>query len=401
MSKSTPAQAFGFGIPFEAQIDFLRQKLRLPSERWDDITRSAHDRAFIVAGAAKADLLADLHAAVVKGATDGAGLRAFQKDFKAIVAKHGWTGWTGEGSKEGVAWRTNIIYQTNMATSYAAGRHAQMSDPEVLALHPYWRYIHSDGVLTPRQQHLAWHGLTLPADHPFWKSHWAPNGFGCQCRITSVTRKEGEASERAGLGEPPAGWDAIDPATGEQVGIGKGFGYTPGANVNVPLRQMVQDKLITYPPAIAKALAADIGRYINTTEAATEFAKRTLVDPSVTEPLFVGFVENDAVVSQATGLDVKGYFVTIPGDVPRHAQTSHGYDGRGQRAAMPPDYERVRSVLNEADSIRAGNLSRNGNATVVASKKIGLEIYRAVFEVLPGKRNRALALLSLVIKTPQ
>lgn len=255
--------------------------------------------------------------------------------------------------------------------------------------------------LAASQQHLAWHGLTLPADHPFWKSHWAPNGFGCQCRITSVTRKEGEASERAGLGEPPAGWDAIDPATGEQVGIGKGFGYTPGANVNVPLRQMVQDKLITYPPAIAKALAADIGRYINTTEAATEFAKRTLVDPSVTEPLFVGFVENDAVVSQATGLDVKGYFVTIPGDVPRHAQTSHGYDGRGQRPAMPPDYERVRSVLNEADSIRAGNLSRNGNATVVASKKIGLEIYRAVFEVLAGKRNRALALLSLVIKTPQ
>jgi len=33
--------------------------------------------------------------------------------------------------------------------------------------------------------------------------------------------------------------------------------------------------------------------------------------------------------------------------------------------------------------------------------KIGLETYRAVFEVLPGKRNRALALLSLVIKTPK
>ena len=128
---------------------------------------------------------------------------------------------------------------------------------------------------------------------------------------------------------------------------------------------------------------------------------RMLVERSVKEPLFVGFVENDAVVSQAAGLDVKGYFVTIPGDVPRHAETSHGYDGRGQRPAMPPDYERVRSVLNEADSIRAGDLNRNGNATVVASKKIGLETYRAVFEVLPGKRNRALALLSLVIKTPK
>ncbi|MCB8748366.1 head morphogenesis protein [Rhodoferax sp. U2-2l] len=401
MSTAVADQAFGFGTPFQAQIDYLVQKLRLPTDRWDDIMRSAHDRAFIVAGAAKADLLADLHQAVVKSAADGAGLQAFRKDFKAIVAKHGWTGWTGEGTREGEAWRTRIIYQTNMATSYSAGRYQQMTDPEVLKLHPYWRYIHSDGVLNPRQQHLAWHGLTLRHDHPFWKSHWAPNGFGCHCRITSVTRREGEASARAGLGEPPAGWDAIDPATGEPVGIGKGFGYAPGANVNVPLRQMVQDKLISYPPAIAKAMAADIGRYINTTEAATAFAQRMLVDRSVTEPLFVGFVEAVDAVSAAAGSDVLGYFVTIPGDAPRHAESSHSHDGKGQRLAKPSDYERVRSVLNEADSTRAGDVSRNGNATVVASKKFGGETYRAVFEVLPGKKNRALALLSLIIKTPK
>jgi hypothetical protein len=29
--------------------------------------------------------------------------------------------------------------------------------------------------------------------------HWAPNGFSCHCRITSVTRREGEASDQAGL----------------------------------------------------------------------------------------------------------------------------------------------------------------------------------------------------------
>lgn len=246
--------SFGFGTPFKAQIDHLRNKLDLPTERWDDIMRSAHDRAFVVAGAAKVDLLADLHSAVSERATDGAGLQAFRKDFKAIVAKHGWTGWTGEGSKEGEAWRTRIIYQTNMATSYAAGRHAQMSDPDVLKLHPYWRYIHSDGVSNPRQQHVAWHGLTLPADHPFWKTHFPPCGFGCQCRVTSVTRREGEASARAGLGEPPAGWDAINTATGEQVGIGKGFGYTPGASARRPLQQVIDDKLIKLDAPIGAAM---------------------------------------------------------------------------------------------------------------------------------------------------
>jgi len=254
VSTDSKLGGFGFNTPFEEQIKYLQQKLRLPTERWDDITGRAHDRAFIVAGAAKADLLADLHAELARRATDGKGLEAFRKEFKAIVAKHGWTGWTGEGTKEGEAWRTRIIYQTNMATSYAAGRYAQMSDPEVLKLHPYWRYIHSDGVLNPRQQHLNWHGLTLLASHPFWQTHFAPNGFGCQCRITSVTRREGEASARAGLGDPPADWDKIDGKTGEQEGIGKGFGYAPGANVNASLQSLVNDKLMRLSPELALAL---------------------------------------------------------------------------------------------------------------------------------------------------
>lgn len=389
----------GFGTPFQAQIDYLRNKLRLPTERWDDIQRGAHDRAFMVAGAAKADLLNDLHQAVIRATTDGAGLAAFQKDFKAIVAKNGWTGWTGEGSKEGEAWRARVIYQTNLSTSYAAGRYKQLTDPEFLKLHPYWRYIHSDAVVHPREDHLAWHGLTLPADHPFWKTHFAPNGYGCRCRITSVTRSEGEASARAGLGEPPRGWDAINPSTGEQVGIGKGFGYTPGAAMDTPLRQMVQDKLINYPPAIAKALAADIGRYISTAETASAFATRVLEDRSVKESLFLGFVEAFEAISEVAGEDVKGYFVTLPSDLPRHVDTSHGNDGKGQRPAVPADYEQIRSVLNEADSIRAGDTSRHGNATVIATKQIGDETFRAVFAVLPGKKNRALALQSLVIKT--
>jgi hypothetical protein len=235
---------FAFNTPFDAQIAHLRNKLDLPTERWDDILGRAHDRAFVVAGAAKADLLVDLHAQITLRATDGAGLQAFRKDFNAIVAKNGWTGWTGEGTKEGEAWRTRVIYQTNMATSYAAGRHAQMSDPEVLKLHPYWRYIHSEGAMHPRPLHLSWHGLTLPWDHPFWRTHFAPNGWGCQCRITSVTRKEGEASARAGLGEPPLDWRTLNAKTGAPIGIDKGFDYAPGASVKRPLQELIDAKLI-------------------------------------------------------------------------------------------------------------------------------------------------------------
>jgi uncharacterized protein with gpF-like domain len=107
----TPALAStldGVRQQFQEQIDFFKAKLNLPSARWDDIWQAAHDRAFIVAGAQKADLLADLRAAVGR-TVSGQSIGEFRKDFAAAVAKSGWSGWTGEGSSAGVAWRTRVI----------------------------------------------------------------------------------------------------------------------------------------------------------------------------------------------------------------------------------------------------------------------------------------------------
>lgn len=238
----------GFGTPFAAAIEHLRRKLTLPTERWDDIMRAAHDRAFIVAGASKADLLHDLQQAVI-AAGEGEGQAGFRQRFKAIVARHGWTGWTGEGSAAGTAWRTRVIYQTNMATSYAAGRWRQLTDPAVAELLPWFVYRHADGVLHPRPLHQAWDGLTLRQGHPFWRTHWAPNGWGCHCKVFAVAQPAPGART-----EPPAGWDAIDPATGEPVGIDRGFGHAPGANALTPLQRLIDDKLLRLDAPIGAAM---------------------------------------------------------------------------------------------------------------------------------------------------
>ncbi len=246
--------AVAFNTPFDAQIAYLRAKLALPTERYGQIAAAAHDRAFVVAGAMQADLLADLQAALVQYVSDGRGARAFERDFQAIAAQHGWTGWTGEDSAEGRAWRARLVYGTNLRGAHAAGRRAQMLEPGYLRLRPYWRYLHSDTVAHPREQHLAWHGLTLPHDHPFFKTHYAPNGIGCQCRIVAVSQREGEASARAGLGQPPAGWDQIDPATGAPVGIGKGFDHAPGAAADWPLQRFIDNKLLALDAPIGAAM---------------------------------------------------------------------------------------------------------------------------------------------------
>jgi hypothetical protein len=392
VATAPAAATFGFGTPFAEQLDFFRRKLNLPTERWDDIMRAAHDRAFVVAGAAKADLLHELRGAVDK-AIESRGLHQFRKDFRSLVQRTGWTGWTGEGSKAGEAWRTRVIYQTNMATSYAAGRRRQMVDPEFAAIRPYWKYVHSDGVLHPRPEHLRWDGLTLPREHEFWKTHFAPNGWGCRCEIHPV-----KAPAPGAATEPPAGWDDIDPKTGAPVGIDRGFDYAPGASTDVALRQMVQDKLITYPDAITAALSRDVTRCVNASEPAPAFVRRVLADPTVAEPLWLGFVDDFARIGQAAGAEVKGYLVLLPAEKPRHLFRDHEHDGGTQRLAQPDDYSRLAETLNSADSLRAGTASRHGNATVVATKRFGAELMRAVAERLPGKHNRSLALISLVVK---
>jgi hypothetical protein len=272
--------AFGFNTPFAEQLAFFRQKLNLPSEHWDDIERSAHDRGFIVAGAAKADLLDDLRRAVDKAIAEGKGIAEFRKDFKAAVKAHNWHGWTGEGTKAGEAWRTRVIYETNMATSYAAGRYRQLTDPGFLTLRPFWRYKHADGVLNPRLQHVAWNGLTLPHDHPFWQSHFPPNGWGCHCRVTPVDAREYEKSQAEGKAEPPEGWDERD-AKGNLPGVAKGFDYAPGANAARSLKSLVDEKLIKLDAPIGAAMYEAL-RPALAAEAAksyTEWARAVLGDP--------------------------------------------------------------------------------------------------------------------------
>lgn len=248
------ALAGALNLPFAEQIDFFRKKLNLPTERWDDIWKAAHDRAFIVAGAMKADLLADLRTAVERG--KGTTQETFRKAFREIVKKHGWTGWTGEGTISGEAWRTRVIYETNLRTSWAAGRRRQLTDPDLLQARPFWRYVHSGLALEPRPEHKAWSdaGLTLPADHPFWDTHSPPNGWGCRCRIVAV-RDPGPNDATT----PPDGWDTIDPKTGEPPGIARGWGYAPGADAATPLRELIEQKLLNLDAPLGAAMWEALG----------------------------------------------------------------------------------------------------------------------------------------------
>lgn len=238
-----------FQLPFDEQIEFFRDKLNIPTLHWYDLWKAQQSKGFMIAGATKADILADFRAAVDKAIATGTTLEEFRADFDIIVQKHGWS---YNGSR---AWRSEVIYSTNIRTSYAAGRWAQLTDPEQLQVLPYLTYRHGDSRV-PRPEHLAWDGVTLPADDPWWDTHYTPNGWGCKCYVTGATRSEADAARKAGKGTAPE--SPIDPRTGEPKGIDKGWGYNPGKAAGEHGHDILENAASRLPDDIAKKLRAEI-----------------------------------------------------------------------------------------------------------------------------------------------
>ncbi|MDZ7862665.1 PBECR2 nuclease fold domain-containing protein [Acidovorax sp.] len=221
-----PTAAFG-SLPFAEQSEFFRRKVNLPTDGWTDIYTREHDYAFVVAGANRDAIVSDFRAAVAKAIDGGATLEDFRKDFDTIVAKHGWD-YNG-----GRAWRSRVIYETNLAASYAAGRWQQLQAA------PFWQYDHQDWVQNPRPEHVSWDGLVLERGHPWWESHFPPNGWFCHCKVRGLWPRDLQRLGKSGPDQAPA-TNLVEHVIGQRSAIGPrmvrvpegidpGFENAPGA----------------------------------------------------------------------------------------------------------------------------------------------------------------------------
>ncbi|WP_282800032.1 phage minor head protein [Bombella apis] len=211
--------------PSEA-ISYFRQKVNMPTQRWGELESAAHARGFAVAGATSHALLTDFKTAVSRALSNGTTLQEFRKTFNSIVKKHGWS---HNGSP---GWRAKIIYETNLASAYSAGRYRQMTTPAALELYPYWRYVHH-ACAHPRPAHVAWSGIILRNDDPWWATHYPPNGWRCHCTVEVVSAGRMERNGWKVEESPPVEtrpWR--NPATGKEehvpVGIDPGFQSNQG-----------------------------------------------------------------------------------------------------------------------------------------------------------------------------
>jgi hypothetical protein len=409
-----------FGKPFAEQVAAFLLRLRNPvsTYRWDDqengVWKEQHDSAWMVAGAIKADLLADIGAALAKAQFQGGTLETFTKDFYRITAEKGWPGKAGLGSKKGEAWRIKLIYQTNMRTSWAAGNMAQL----VKLGYKYWVYRHG-GSVEPRIIHLSWDGVALPPDHPFWATHAPPNGWGCSCRIRGA---DSDAGIRRAGGDPgktlPEGWQSLDPKTGAPVGIDKGWDYKVGGTASETIRAMTE-KTVHWPTEIAKAYMAEVPERVR-----DDFARGYRSLPSLADDVLrwvtrvlapktapegpsqpdqyrtLGLVRSDQakIWGPQIEADLRLSDFTVSQSAVRHVIKNHGNVAsearRGQRGITPADFGRLAEIVENPDEVLPSG------KRLVMRKRFGSEIYEAIFEHFAQRKMLSLVTMFVKVVAP-
>lgn len=225
-------------LPPAEAVAWFESKGYTASFAWQDVWQEEHAKAFTVAKAMRADVLQDIRQAVDEAIREGRTLEQFREALTPTLQEKGWWGrqtmidpLTGEAveAQLGSPRRLETIFDTNMRTSYAAGRWERME--RTREARPYLRYTATLDSRT-RPEHAAWHGTILPMDDPWWDTHYPPCGWRCRCTVLQLS--EEEARELGGPGEPPPSptrrWR--NPRSGEVVevpqGIDPGFGYNVG-----------------------------------------------------------------------------------------------------------------------------------------------------------------------------
>jgi SPP1 gp7 family putative phage head morphogenesis protein len=243
-----------FDLPPEEAIAYLESKGVRVSFAWQDVWAEEHQAAFTVAKMADVDLLADVKEAVTEAIAQGQTLQAFKAALMPRLMRAGWWGQKPQTDPQsgrtrvvqlGSARRLQTIFRTNMAMSYSAGEWSKIEEASADA--PYLLYDAVDDNRT-REQHLAWNGIVLRWDDPWWRTHRPPNGYNCRCSTIQLA-----GDDLAALGKtkpdkapPVRRREWVNKRTGEVMqipeGIDPGFDYNPGEGRISELRHTLEQK---------------------------------------------------------------------------------------------------------------------------------------------------------------
>ncbi|MGF3027871.1 phage minor head protein [Methylobacterium aquaticum] len=264
--------ARGFRVPPEVPRYFAEKGLK-PAFSWLDVWGEEHAYAFTVAKATDLELLTLLRDSIARAIDAGQGFETWRANLLPELERLGWARPRRVADPAGqrpdamvnfaAPGRLQTIFSSNMRSARAAGQWERIQRTKGAL--PYLLYVRSASA-EPRVQHLAWAGIILPADDPWWSTHFPPNGWGCKCGVRQISRAEreqklrteGYGDERPPLNERPF----LNTRTGEVVqvpdGIDPGWQTNPGLARARTLVTRMSQRLAEAGAVEARAAIADL-----------------------------------------------------------------------------------------------------------------------------------------------
>ena len=217
-------------VPQEA-LDYFDSKGIEPGFNFEDVWAEEHAFAFTVAKEMRLDVLTDIRDGISEALREGKSFQSFRRDLTPLLVQHGWgekvVDKDGEERVVVPPHRLKLIFLTNMRVARAVGHWERIQRTKEARPFLLYRIGPSNN---HRPQHVSWNGVLLPADDPFWATHFPPNGYGCKCftRQLSVT-----AAERLGGVTIRPDMTPVEHLVGGEVvlapvGIDPGWDFNPG-----------------------------------------------------------------------------------------------------------------------------------------------------------------------------
>ena len=265
---SLPSDPFAKPIP--EILRYFDAKGLHPTFHWQDLNFDEHASSFTVAKSAGYDILADIQQAVSKAIHDRQEFEEFRKGLEPLLKAKGWWGkaegvdpQTGEitNVQLGSARRLRTIYAANVRTAYAAGQWERIWRTRRVV--PFLLYVMSTAE-HKRPLHVSWVGTILPIEHPWWDTHYPPNGWNCQCRVRQISDRE--AKDRNYDPDEPAPDDGFTPYTNKRTGqvvkvprgIDPGWAQNPGKTRTKAVADFIAGQLDAGPAEARRVAVADI-----------------------------------------------------------------------------------------------------------------------------------------------
>ncbi len=271
---------YAIELPPAEAIAYFESKGYAIGFNWYDVETQAHAKAFTVAGVLKLDVLQDIRQALTETLHNGGTQADFERRLIPLLEQKGWLGKglvadqdTGElHGKRLTPRRLETIFQTNMQSSYMAGRYKQQM--ENTDDRPYLERV---GIMDNhiRPAHAALNGFIARYDDPIWSIIYPPDGYRCRCRVRARSAAD---VERLGLmvqstehtrvdveqeygvpGETRTVTGFRNPKDGQIYVPDPGFGFNPGE--------------VSYQPDLERYHPAAASQYVTGTLTGPDFSQ--------------------------------------------------------------------------------------------------------------------------------